>query len=222
MSWSNQRTTTLKTTNGPLSTCSTHLHIDLTFKLILHILNQQGKHRWLKCLCCTSSVVTNCSTINLHLSIKLQKQWWIDVHDLNSWMYIKKQPCYHRDPVINKPTKFLMEINKGFKRFMVNDKPNERIKLYKHPIIPMATLMQASLGIHKWSWDYLMLSKLSNLIYTLIASLWGFLLSITWSQQQSLLISFWTCATCHRFYSHSIILVSANHIHDINLFILIT
>jgi len=42
-----------------------------------------------------------------------------------------------------------MEINKGFKRFMVNDKPNERIKLYKHPIIPMATLMQASLGIHK-------------------------------------------------------------------------
>lgn len=112
-----------------------------------------------------------------------------------------------------------MEINKGSKIFMVNDKPNKRIKLLKHP---MATMMRAPLGIHKWSWGSLRLSKLSNLNYTLIASLWGFLLSITWSQQQSLLISFRTCATCHRPYNPSIILVSVNHIHDINLFILIT
>ncbi len=195
------------------------MHIDLT--LILHILNQQWKHRWLRFHCCPSSVVTNCLTINLHLGIKFKKQWQNEVHDLNSWMYIKKQPCYHRDFVVNKPTRFLMEINKRSKRFMVNDKPNERIKLYKHPIIPTTTMMWASLGIHKWSWGYLTLSKLSNLNYTLITSLWGFLLSITWSQQQSLLILFRTCATCHRPYSHSIILVSANHILDINSFILI-
>jgi hypothetical protein len=105
------------------------LHIDLTFKLILHILNQQKKHRWLRCHCCPSIVVTNFLAINLHLGIKFQKQWWIEVHDLNSWKYIKKQPCYHQDPIINKPTRFLMEINKGSKRFKVNDKPNERIKL---------------------------------------------------------------------------------------------
>jgi hypothetical protein len=158
---------------------------------------------------------------NLHLGIKFTKQRQIEVHDLNLWMCIKKQPCYHRDLVINKPTRFLMEINKGSKIFMVNDKPNERIKLYKHPIIPMGTMMRAPLGIHKWSWGYLTSSKLSNLNHTLIASLWGFLLSITWSQQQSLLISFQTCATCHRPYNHFIILVSTNHIHDINSFILI-
>ncbi len=135
---------------------------------------------------------------------------------------LKNNHAYHRDPIINKLTRFLMEINKGFKRFKVNDKPNEKIKLYEHPIIPMATMMWASLGIHKQSWGYLTSSKLSNLNYTLIVSLWDFLLSITWSQQQSLLISFQSCAICHRPCSHSIILVSTKHIHDINSFILIT
>lgn len=72
---------------------------------------------------------------------------------------LKNNHAYHWDPIINKSTRFLMEINKGSKRFKVNDKPDEKIKLYKHPIIPMATMMWASLGIHKRSWGYLTSSK---------------------------------------------------------------
>jgi hypothetical protein len=59
--------------------------------------------------------------------ISFQHHWWVKVHALCPRMYTKNNLTYTELPIINKLTKFFMQINKGFERSMMDENPNKRI-----------------------------------------------------------------------------------------------